>query len=476
MKDPVERFASVLDSSSDRLAVVTAEGSMTTGELVARARGLARVWSDGGIAGGSPIALQLANGPEFVVAYLACLAGGFTAVPVNRSLPARDVDHILATTRPALVLTAPEDVEALPETGPVGLAATADSTLSIAFTSGTTARPKGVGHSAAALLANALVFAQVTGLGPGSRMLHVMPMGYMAGYLNTVLCPLAAGGTIVVGPRLEAATAGSFWSVARRHDVNAVWLTPTMVALLTRLTRDPSNGQWARDHLRHVFVGTAPLPRVVADRFEETFGVRCRTSYGMTETLITSVAGANGRDPEGSVGRPLPGVRVEVRDEQGASLPPDTDGELWLDSPFRYHSMVGQDPDQDQSPESGPGWLRTGDRGRVDRDGHLFITGRSKDLIIRGGTNISPVAVEEVLLGHPCVLDAAVVGEPDPFWGERIVAYLIVDGPSPTLAEIGELCKDQLVPEAVPGEVRVVTDLPRSATGKVQKHRLRSLE
>lgn len=495
MTSALERFLDTFRRHPEREAILDLTGaeplSLSYGRALDAAAAIAARLEGQGVVPGDRIAALLPNGADFALVYLACLIGGFTVVPLNPQAPESVLTHALGLVRPKLMLCRAETAARMSWPGPIWTVTAADlladgpaadmvgddtRQLAIFFTSGTASRPKGVCHRAGGMLSNVMEFNAMAGLGPATRMLHVMPMSYMAGFLNTILSPLAAGGTVVVAPPFSAATALTFWKKAADGRVNTVWLTPTMLALLTQITRDPIAPSWAGANLSHVFVGTAPLPPAIREGFEGRFGVRCRESYGMTEVLLVGV-----QDPAspsiGTVGRPLPGIVLQARGEDDAALAADERGELWINSPFAFAGYL--DPETGADPETrATGWFPTGDVGCLNAAGELFITDRKKDILIRGGTNISPRAVEEVLLDCAGVRDVAVIGLPHPFWGEEVAALIeLMPGASldTVRAEAATRCRAVLPADAMPSRWQAVVEFPRSSTGKIQKGGLKDL-
>ena len=481
--NPLHRNRPALIDASCALPALT----LTHDEVHQHAARLAGALAGRGLVPGSRVVAILPNGLDLALLYLACLHGGFTAVPIGIDQPAETVAGLVAAVDPAMVIaapgvTAPDAVPLWRLDGPrslVGLdAALAPACpdpgqpLMIAFTSGTTSRPKGVCHAAGGMVANVRAFNRLAGLDAETRMLHVMPMTYMAGMLNTLLSPLAAGGCAILAPAFDVSTALRFWEPARTHGANTAWLSPTMAALLVRVHRDPQVAAWTAANLRRVFAGTAPLPEKVAEDFHACFGVRLLESYGMTEILLASVCLA---PRHGVVGKLLEGVEMQTRTDEGAPLPAGTEGDLWVRSSYAmlgYLDAAGQ-----VCPQGTESWFATGDIGLVDGDGILAISGRRKDLIIHGGVNVSPRAIEEVLLACPGVADAAVIGMPHPFWGEEVVACLqLAEGTA--LAEVEATakaqCKARLPAAAQPARFAAFDRFPRNTTGKVQKHLLRA--
>lgn len=460
--------------------------SLSYGQLEEKINHIIALLKAKGLKPNERIVIKLPNGVDFILSYLACIHGGFTAVPVNLTLPQNTVDYILKSVKPHLI------IEGLGDAGgevfvrphpPIGgedeRSAAGGRTqalckpLGIFYTSGTTSLPKGVCHDLNNFLENAKAFNALVGIDASVRMLHVMPMGYMAGFLNTIISPIVAGGTIVIAPQLQAATASKFWETAIKHEANAVWLTPTMLALLSKLPAGQETIAWAKKNLKHVFVGTAPLPAVTKKEFEEKFHVPCLESYGLSEAMI--VTGNTFQYPRlpGSVGRAVEGTKIEVIGESRKVLDAGQEGDIRIKSPYMlkgYFDNASNSFGKDISGE----WFDSGDYGYIDRDGNLFITGRKKDIIIHGGTNVSPRNVEEVLLNSGMVKDAAVIGSPHAFWGEEVVAFIIpTEQNTFSIEPLKQYCKQHLYADAVPSQFKICEDFPRASTGKVQKNVLK---
>jgi acyl-CoA synthetase (AMP-forming)/AMP-acid ligase II len=303
-------------------------------------------------------------------------------------------------------------------------------------TSGTTGEPKRIEHTLEAMMANAKAFNAAVGLGRHTRMYHCLPKTHMAGFLNTILCPTLAGGTVAFGPTFSAQTAGSFWVDFLDANANTVWITPTVAAMLLRLNRGKS--RWI-EGLEHVFCGTAPLPAKVRAEWLEIFHVPLQESYGTSEHMLVSVqSDEQAAAAECHVGPVLSGIEVEIR--------PDSDGneEVWVNG----------------SP--------TGDLGTYHQ-GVLTITGRIKELIKRGGVSIYPVQLEEAVRSLPGVTDVAVVGEKHNFWGQTVVVHA-VGGDRDAIAE-----KCRAILSHWPDRIEIVEKLPRNEMGKVRKGDLKAM-
>lgn len=450
-------------------ALVTDERRFSYAELHAQAAGIAAWLREQGCQPGDSIGLRLPNGWPFACSYLACLLGGFRFIPINPELPADDQAYIAARTAPRLVL---DDAAALAAIAPLPSNTSAFASAppppgAVFFTSGTTGRPKGVCHSLDALIGNVVAFNQAMGLAEHTRQYHVLPMAYMAGCLNTLLSPWMAGGTVLLGPRFKPAEALNFWQRPLAWGSNAIWLTPTLAATLVRLSRDKAQAAQVGTQFEHIFCGTAPLPQATRRGFLATFGAPLQESYGMSEVLLVAAqTRAQGMDQLG-VGAPLPGVDIRWR-----HAPDFKADELMVHTPWTLLGYLLEDGEGSPLIDGG---MPSGDVAELGPQG-LAITGRLKDLIIRGGLNVSPVAVENVMLREPGIREVAVVGVPDDFWGERIVACLVTDAGADTKAlhaALHQRCMKELGDGMRPDGYHWIAALPRNATGKIQKHVLR---
>jgi acyl-CoA synthetase (AMP-forming)/AMP-acid ligase II len=467
-----EILESLRNRGSDT-ALVSDRDNISYEELVDQASVIASGLESGGLQTNDRFLVSLPNGSEYVLCYLAALIGGFTIVPIHHSTPANEIEHIWAVTNPKIHISNTDDLSSIVEGAGINRVSNKTSGSAIFFTSGTTGRSQGVHHSFSSLIQNAERFNEHVGIDSGIRLIHVLPMGYMAGFLNTVLSPLVAGGLVVVGSMFDASTAMSFWDTAERHKANAFWLTPTMAAFLARLNRGDVVRQWSSKEIKHGFIGTAPLPLAVWEKFRTAFGVECLESYGMTELMLVSSNSDRHPRKEGSVGKLIDGVQVEVRDSDGRSMPQTSTGSIFVKSAFALDGYLAWESPIPRLPLV-DGWMSTGDIGHMDVDGHLYITGRLKDLIIHGGTNVSPRAVEEILASHPDVAEACVIGIPHEFWGEEVVAFLVPEnGVSLGSDSIVAWCEPRMLSDAIPTRYEICDHLPKNTIGKVKRNMLR---
>ncbi|PPT08720.1 Long-chain-fatty-acid--CoA ligase [Geitlerinema sp. FC II] len=463
--------------ASSQVAIVTGNKEIAYQDLIERSMALANFWKKQGVRDGDRIAVKLPNSVEFVECYLACIFGGYTIIPLSTDLSQKNLNYILQLVKPRKLIDNFNEIqyEIISDIDDHELTLKKDGIAAIFFTSGTTSFPKAVCHRLENMLANALRFNKLVGLNQNVRMMHVMPMGYMAGFLNTLLSPLIARGTVIIAPQFNAKEAISFWQPAIESNVNAIWLTPTMAALLARLNRGDRIPEWAKDNLHHVFVGTAPLPKITKESFARTFGVSLLESYGMTEILIVASNTPRSLQKPSSVGNLIEGVEVEVRDRKGNVMPRGEEGTLYIKTPFALQGYLDKVTSKiDLALDNG--WFNTGDYGYLDRDNSLFVTGRIKDLIIHGGMNVSPTSVENSLMEYPDIQEAVVIGKPHPFWGEEVVAFIKMKEEKLCCKEsLEEYCKNNLEFDAIPTTFKVLNDFPRSSTGKVKKHLLKEM-
>ncbi len=335
--------------------------------------------------------------------------------------------------------------------------------LTIVFTSGTTAAPKAVAHTIGNLFGNAAAFNGEMGIGPGDRFLHLMPMAYSGGFFTVLISPWLAGPSVVMTPGLGPRTGREFWNTRMAQAVHALWLTPTMLAALLKVDRDAAGKAYCREKIGKIFVGTAPLYPKVRKDFETEYGRPLWESYGLSETLLAAANGPKRPVPEDSVGRTLPGIEIQAREG----------GELFIKTP---HAMAGYVDYATGRIAAPPEWFPTGDIGTVGADGAVRLTGRAKDIIIRGGLNVSPTALEDVLLHHEAVAQAAVVGVPNELTGEDIVAVV---KPKPgvdwTTAKpsLDAYVRASFTSATRPSAVLRLDEFPTGTTGKVRKVEIR---
>jgi long-chain acyl-CoA synthetase len=427
----------------------------------------ARLAADG-IGPGDRVALMAPNVPEFAAAYYGILRAGAVVVPLDADLKRDEVRLALADAGARLLigwrdlLRATHAVPAWPaapgsffdegapaaETG-AAVARAADDTAVILYTSGTGGRPKGAELTHANLGHNARATAELFGFGPEDSVLGALPLTHAFGQTCTLNAAVHAGARLVLASRFE-------W----RPGVTVLVGVPSMYAALL------AHGAPARTPgLRMCVSGGAPLAPDLLDACEAVLGAPLLEGYGLTETSpVASFNRPGGARKRGSIGTPIEDVEMRLLD-----VGPDGVGEIAVRGPNVMKGYWNR-PDETRAVLSGDGWLRTGDLARVDADGAFWIAGRAKDLIIRDGRNVFPREIEDVLNGHPAVLEAAVVGVPDLLHGEEVVACVVrAPGSSVTEAELRDYARDRVAESKYPRHVWFAPALPRSASGKLLK-------
>ena len=434
------------------------------------------------------------NGLVFFDVYLAVAYLGAAAVPLNTQLTDPELSFILSNAEPTLTLATSdyaERLDSIGNTGPVIDAdgdgyedllvsepfadlerAAEDDVALVIYTSGTTGRPKGVCLTQRGLAFNGLTMALVQRFRPDDVFLSTTPL-YHAATGTRVCSMLADGQTHVV---LRSFSPESFFAAVAEYRVTISILVP---AQLRRLLDHPGFDEADLSSLRLIVYGAAPTAGPLIRQAYERFGCGLYQGYGISE-CVTNLTGLLPEDHEKAIaghpelldscGRVVPGVRIELHYDDGTLVPPGEVGEIWVKS---EKVMAGYWRDPDQTAEAlVDGWLRTGDLGRFDDDGYLYIVGRAKDMLISGGVNVYPSEIEAVLYDHPAVAEVAVVGRPDPEWGERPVAFVELR-PEESLDGLSDWCRDRLAKIKVPDEFIAVDSFPRTVTGKIRKVELR---
>jgi acyl-CoA synthetase (AMP-forming)/AMP-acid ligase II len=460
-------------------------------------RRIAGVLARRGLAPGAHVSLVMPNGIATLRLLLGAMASGYCVNPVNLVSQPEQMRYVLDHSDSRLVFTSPEwtqkvtalvsglsrrieVVEVEPDEPLVAderegdaidvPPPAADSLALLMYTSGTTGTPKGVMLTQANVTANARIISDEHRLGPDDRVTAVLPLYHINAFAVTMLAPLAHGGSLAMPPRFSASR---FWDLVIRHRCTWLNLVPTMVSYLLEGEAPPRE---ALKHVRFARSASAPLPPEHLRAFQEKFGVSVIETMGLTETVAPAFSNPiePARRKVGSVGR-ASGCEAKVVDEKGVELPDGTPGEIAIRGP-QVTPGYYKNPAATAAAFHPDGWFRTGDVGMRDADGFFFITGRIKELIIKGGENIAPREIDEVLLRHPAVLDAAAVGVADKHYGQEIVACVIRRaGTDCSAEEIRAFCLEHLGKYKTPKAIHFVDELPRGPSGKVQRLKLLDL-
>ncbi len=464
---------------------------LTYGDLAALAGRTVSALNGQGIGRRDRVAIVLPNGPDMASAFLAIGAGAATA-PLNPAYRGDEFDFYLRDLEPkALVVQAGVEtpardaarklgiavIELVPDPAAAGLfrldipagrapefARSEDDAL-LLHTSGTTSRPKLVPLSQQNILASASHIGRTLALAPGDRCLNIMPLFQIHGLIGAVLSTIAAGGSVFCTPGFNALKFFAWLEESQPTWYSAV---PTMhQAILARAERNREILE--RRKLRFIRSSSASLPAPVMKELESVFGCPVIESYGMTEAshqMTSNPLPPAARKP-GSVGRAA-GPEVAILSEDGQKLPPGETGEVVIKGPNVTAGYVAND--SANAAAFTDGWFRTGDQGVFDGEGYLTITGRLKELINRGGEKVSPLEVDAVLLGHPAVAQAVTFALPHDKLGEEVGAAIVLrEGAALTERELRDFAAQRLADFKVPRRVLFLEEIPKGATGKLQR-------
>jgi len=451
-----------------------------------------------GIEAGDRAALMLPNLPQFTISYFGLLKIGAAVIPVNTQLKDVEIRYLLEdseakalvvwegylpyalraaqgleTCHQVIVLgdQVPEGCQDLTrliaesEPAPEGTKFDASTTAVVFYTAGTTGRPKGAEITHQNLLANTYVLWEILQMRREDRALAVLPLFHPFGQYVVQNIPLAAGATVVLLPEFDA---GEVVRVLSEQAITVFAGLPTMYHSMAEHVQEPIS----LPKLRLCISSGGPLHSRTHDAFKQKFGIDIAQGYGLSEVspLVTVNWWAR-TNKAGSVGLPVRGLEVRIVDASGNRLPPGEVGEIWVRGPSVMKGYLNRPAATREVIHDG--WFQTGDLGRLDADGYLYLVDRKKDLISKAGFNVYPREVEAFLLGHPKVQDCCVVGVPDGPHGEEVKACIVLKaGEKMTEQEVIDYCRERMAVYKCPSIVEFYDGLPRSSTGRVLKSKL----
>jgi long-chain acyl-CoA synthetase len=494
-------LATIIDPHpADDPALVTEDGATTYGDLRRQVAGLRGGLVRLGVHPGDRVAILCANTPAFVVAYLAILGVGAVAAPIDPAFPLAAIERELRAIGPRVAVVGragagpfadldhravgleaviaaegsevagAEDFQDLVDSPPADVVSRADANLAaLLFTAGTGGEPKAAMLTHGNLLANLEQVQTFAGqaMRPEDVGLAIIPFFHIFG-LNVVLgLPLLTGASLVLVEQFDAAAT---LALMAERGVTIIAGTPHMFAAWVAVAGTTG------DELRSVRLavsGASPLPAEVGQAMQDRFGVPLWEGYGLTEAapIVTSSL-LLGHPKPGAIGAPLPGVELRLVDSNGQETLLGDAGEIWVKGPNVF-AGYWNDPAATARVLTPDGWLRTGDVAVADADGYLHIVDRAKDLIIVLGFNVFPAEVEETLMSHPAIAEAAVVGVPHPSSGETVKAIVVLEpGAQLDASEVIDYCAGRLARYKCPTEVTFATSLPHGRTGKLLRRAL----
>lgn len=461
-----------------------------------------RMLASHGVSRGDVVSLLMPNSAEYVIAYFACWQLGATAGPINSLLKAQEIAFVLSDSEskallvhsdflpaietirdelPALdsIIVFDDEAEAScdfsdDEVGAQNAAPLLQNDIHlgseaiIIYTSGTTGKPKGCLLTHGNLIANARQISQWLGFKKDDRLLTIMPLFHMNAVSVTTMSALYAGGSTVVSPKFSSSR---FWQIISDYQITSFGSVATMLSMLLTTYPDGVPAGLRTDQLRFAMCGSAPVPAEVMKRFEETFKCLVIEGYGLSESTCRSTFNPpDERRRPGSCGKPIGNEMCVVNDDD-VEMPEGELGEIVMRGENILKGYY-------RNPEATAnafrnGWFHTGDVGYRDADGFFYIVDRKSDMIIRGGENIYPREIDEVLYQHPAVAAAATIGVPDDLYGEEVAAFLVLkEGREATDEEIIAFCRARLADYKCPKTVRFIKEIPKGPTGKLLKREL----
>jgi long-chain acyl-CoA synthetase len=462
---------------------------------------VARLLASHGAVRGDVVSLLLPNSAEYIIAYFACWQLGAIAGPINSLLKAQEIAFVISDSEAKVLLVHSDFLstidsvrseltslktviqfddeekaskefleegishdEKLPE---VDINTEAEAI--IIYTSGTSGKPKGCLLTHGNLIANARQISQWLGFTKDDRLLTIMPLFHMNAVSVTTMSALYAGGSTVVSPKFSASR---FWQIISDYQVTSFGSVATMLSMLLTTYPDGVPKGLKTDQLRFAMCGSAPVPSEVMKGFEETFNCLVIEGYGLSESTCRSTFNPpDERRRPGSCGKPI-GNEMRVVDDDDEEVADGQLGEIVLRGENILKGYYRNPAATATAFRNG--WFHTGDVGYRDAEGFFFIVDRKSDMIIRGGENIYPREIDEVLYRHPAVAAAATIGVPDQLYGEEVAAFIVLKkGGEATEQEIIAFCRARLADYKCPKTVRFVKEIPKGPTGKLLKRELR---
>ncbi len=465
---------------------------------------LARGFKDLGVKKKQVVSIFSSNCPEYVMTWFALNKIGAVMGPINTAFKEEECRFVLQNSEAVAIVASPPQAEVLESAAaecpylktriyfgdkPIAGSITFNSLLegksdkpledeyidpediaSIIYTSGTTGNPKGVQLTHWNYICDTSAAAELMPLFTGDTIMMILPLFHVNAQVATITVPMMIGGTVAM---LQMFNPAVFWEAVEKYRPVTFSGVPTILAILLDA---PGADTADFSSLRYVICGAAPLPVSLFHRFENKFGLHILEGYGLTEgTCVSSLNPFYGVRKIGSIGLPLRGQQMVIMDEQGNIQPPDSFGEICIKGPNVMKDYYKNPQATEDTIKNG--WLHTGDVGYMDEDGYFWIVDRIKEMIIRGGENIYPREIEEVLYRHSKINEAAVIGHPSEKYGEEVKAVIVAKpGCELSEEEIKDYCKEKMAKYKVPSIVVFREGIPKTQTGKIAKKILRQQE
>jgi len=423
---------------------------------------------------GDTICTLLDNSIEFVKMYFVALLSNITIIPIDPEKGRREIKEIIDDVKPKLIIYNNIDYEFLGEKIQVNemnkeIVQQSKNDLTtinnidiekdflITYTSGSTGEPKGVVHSIKNLILSALSFNEKFKFDSENIFLHNLPMSYMAGILNLIFLPFICQSKIVIDQRFSLKNAMNFWEIPEKYAINTFWFTPTIIGLLMQFDRNSKGIKLAQEKLIIGCVGTSALNSTVKKEFEDKYKILLYESYGLSETLFVSTNSPNFKNQ--GVGKLLTNVELDFEDK-----------EIKIKVPWMFKRYQNSQKNDSLIQE----YFLSGDLGEISKENILTITGRKKDLIIKGGINISPKKIEDFIIDKKIMKECVVLGFPDKVLGEKIVCFILVND-NDLKKRLNKKIIEELGKNYHIDEFLEMAEIPKNTNGKIDKPQIREL-
>lgn len=453
-------------------------------EILHKSLGVANILHQKGITKGSKVAIILDNSVEFIVIYLANIYLGAVSIPLNPAFIQADFDYIINKCGPDIILTTAKKIDMLKVISTVKDYQMLDiyqlefdkviakelsfelpiidwsDPIATLFTSGTTGRPKGIVMKYGAVFEHLKIYGHYMKFGEDSRFMQIVQLFHAHGWFYSSIIPALFNSSVILNQPFNMRLAARFWDIVSQYKANILVAVPFVLNTLLELKARTKGSLESK--LEYVICGSAFLHTDMKQKFEEVFDTVIYEFYGSTETLYIAFHSPSRVFKEGTVGKLFP---------QDCNVKIASDGEILLKSKYLFTEYLHEDELTKSVFEDG--WYKSGDTGGIDEDGYVFLSGRKKDIINKGGYKVSSKEINDCLLKHPLIVDAATIGLPDQTYGEEIYTFIVVkDQNSISEDEVYQYCKEKLNPAIWPKRVNILEDIPKNAAGKIDKFRL----
>ncbi len=509
-QDAISILKQIPKKNSNRIFLIDSitKKQISFRDLDEKAKAIGKILQDSGFKKGDRISLLLDNSIPTVYFYFGCLYSGISVVPINSVLTTDEINHIINNSnskgvvlnentknkfnlkflKKKIIKIYLEEHE-VNEKYPIHALhininmlkiskeftpfqnVTQNDEMCVVYSAGTTSQPKDISHTIKDLVHNAQSFGKIMKINEKNRFYNILSLMYLGGYYNLLILPYILNSSVVLINEFDPKLAMSFWEPVIKNSVNTLWLVPSIMSMLLELDRLKKGKIYCKKNICLTLCGTAPLPKAVQLSFEKKYNVKIHENYGLSETLFISTKSPQNKISKEGVGKILPNIKIKILDKYGKEVTRGKEGEIVIKTPYLTKNNHNK-----KSKKHSENWFETGDIGKVDGE-NLIITNRKKDIIIRGGINISPANIENLFYKNRHILECAVIGIPDKFQGEKIVAVIRINENKnfeKIRDDLNISCKKNLSSIEQPSRIVNLTQFPHATYGKIQKNKIRS--